>query len=168
MERENKAVFFDRDGTLNVDTHYLHLAEDFIWTPEARQAIKYCNDKGYKVIIITNQSGVARGYYPESDITDVHVWMNQKLAAIGAHLDAIYFCPHYKEGKVLRYVRECECRKPSPKMVLDAAQDFSINLAESYFVGDSEKDMICAQRAGVKGLHYTGGSLLKLVQENIE
>ena len=166
--KKNKAVFFDRDGTLNVDTHYLHLMEDFIWTPEARQAVKYCNDLGYKVIVITNQSGIARGYYPPSDVMDLHVWMNQKLSDIGAHLDGIYFCPHHVKGKISRYARECDCRKPSPKLVFNAVQDFDIDLSASYFVGDSDKDMECAKNAGVTGIHYQyGKSLLKIVQENI-
>ena len=96
------------------------------------------------------------------------MWMNQKLSDIGAHLDGIYFCPHHVKGTISRYARECDCRKPSPKLVFNAAQDFDIDLSASYFVGDSDKDMECAKNAGVTGIHYQyGKSLLKIVQENI-
>lgn len=169
MGEKNKAVFFDRDGTLNVDIHYLHKPEDFIWTPKAREAIKYCNDKGYKVIVITNQSGIARGYYEPSAVTDLHVWMNQNLAGIGAHLDGIYFCPHYEKGTVPRFTRKCDCRKPLPKMLLNASQDFDVDLSCSYMIGDSEKDMQCAESAGAIGVKYqVGGNLLELVQKYVK
>ena len=94
MSMENKAVFFDRDGTLNVDIHYLHRPEDFIWIPGAKEAIRHVNDRGYLAILVTNQSGVARGYYPESDVQHVYDWMNSELQKVGAHLDALYYRPH--------------------------------------------------------------------------
>lgn len=164
----NKAVFFDRDGTLNVDIHYLHKAEDFIWTPGARDAIKYCNDLGYKVIIITNQSGIARGYYEPSAVLSVYEWMNKQLAKIGAHLDGIYFCPHHKAGKIPKYAIECDCRKPSPKMLLQAKQEMNIDLLKSYMVGDTDGDMRCAANAGVVGVRYNAGeNLFDIVRHNI-
>lgn len=166
--KKNKAVFFDRDGTLNVDFHYLHRAEEFVWTPKAREAIKYCNDKGYKVIVVTNQSGVARGYYPESDVMDLYVWMNQQLARIGAHIDGIYYCPHHVDGTIPKYTRKCDCRKPSPRLLLNAEQDFDLDLPASYMVGDRESDMKCAESVGVTGVRYeVGSNLLELVQNNI-
>ena len=118
----NKAIFFDRDGTLNVDVHYLHRPEDFIWTEDAVAAIKYANDQGYLTVVITNQSGVARGYYDEEDILKLHAWMNDELKKNGAHLDAIYYCPHHTEGKIPKYTKQCNCRKPAPKMVNDACR----------------------------------------------
>ena len=102
-QHRQKAVFFDRDGTLNVDIHYLHRPQDFIWTEDARAAIKYCNDRGYLVIIVTNQSGVARGYYSEADVRFLYDWMNEELTKEGAHLDALYYCPHHPEGRVPAY-----------------------------------------------------------------
>ena len=90
----NKAVFFDRDGTLNVDVHYLYRPEDFQWTPEAVEAIEYCHQQGYLVVVITNQSGVARGYYTEAEVQRLHQWMNEELARQGAKpIDAFYYCP---------------------------------------------------------------------------
>lgn len=165
--RLRHAVFFDRDGTLNVDIHYLHTPEDFQWMPDAREAIRYANDQGYLAIIITNQSGVARGYYPESDIFRVYDWMNEELAKIGAHLDGIYYCPHHPQGSVPAYTMDCDCRKPKPGLLLRAIKEHSIDPKASVFIGDSDSDIVCAERAGVYGVKYEGGSLLEVVKEAI-
>ena len=162
-----RAVFFDRDGTLNVDIAYLHRPEDFIWIPGAKEAIKYVNDHGYLAILVTNQSGVARGYYPESDVRHVYDWMNEELQSIGAHLDALYYCPHHPQGSVPAYTRTCNCRKPATGLIDEACARFHIDRAASYFVGDRESDMLCARNAGLTGLRYEGGSLYDLVQAGI-
>ena len=164
MGNKNRAVFFDRDGTLNIDTHYLYRSEDFQWTPGAVDAIKYCNDHGYLVIVITNQSGVARGYYTEADVHHLHEWMNIDLAKHGAHIDAFYYCPHHVDGTVPEYTKQCDCRKPSPKMVNDACVDFSIDKNQSFLFGDAERDMQCASQAGVIGIRYNGGNLLRYIE----
>ena len=166
--RRAKAVFFDRDGTLNVDIYYLHRPEDFQWIPGAQEAIKYVNDRGYLAILVTNQSGVARGYYPESDVVRVYDWMNAELQRSGAHLDALYYCPHHPDGSVPRYTKTCACRKPSPGLVDRACEEFAIDKASSYFVGDTESDMACARNAGIRGVRYEGGSLLALVRAAVE
>ena len=129
--RRAKAVFFDRDGTLNVDIHYLHRPEDFQWIPGAQEAIKYVNDRGYLAILVTNQSGVARGYYPESDVVRVYDWMNAELQRSGAHLDALYYCPRHPDGGVPRYTKTCACRKPSPGLVDRACEEFASDKASS-------------------------------------
>ena len=162
---KNKAVFFDRDGTLNVDIAYLHRPEDFIWIEGAKEAIKYVNDKGYLAILVTNQSGVARGYYPEEDIKEVYDWMNNELAKIGAHLDALFYCPHHPQGKIPAYTQVCNCRKPDTGMVDEACLRFNIDRSKSYLVGDSERDLECAQKAGVTGIFYEAGSLLSCIEE---
>ncbi|SFT66580.1 D-glycero-D-manno-heptose 1,7-bisphosphate phosphatase [Selenomonas sp. GACV-9] len=159
-----KAVFFDRDGTLNVDIHYLHRPEDFAWIEGAKEAIKYVNDLGYLAILVTNQSGVARGYYPEEDVKRVYDWMNGELARIGAHLDALYYCPHHPEGKIPQYAKACTCRKPQTGMVDKACTDYGIDRSQSYFVGDSDGDMECARRAGLTPIRYGAGSLLDCLQ----
>ena len=161
------AVFFDRDGTLNVDVHYLHRPEDFEWLPGAREAIKYVNDAGYLAIVITNQSGVARGYFPESDVLRVYDWMNEDLATIGAHLDALYYCPHHPHGSVPEYTKDCTCRKPKPGLVLQAIEEHHIDPAASVLIGDGDRDVECAERAGVRGVKYEGGSLLDVVKKAI-
>ena len=168
LHTENKkAVFFDRDGTLNVDIHYLHRPEDFIWIEGAKEAIKYVNDQGYLAILVTNQSGIARGYYPEEDVRKVYDWMNAELAGIGAHLDALFFCPHHPEGKVPAYTKVCDCRKPATGMIDKACEAYRIDRSKSYFVGDSDGDMECVDRAGLTGILYKSGSLLACVKDNL-
>ena len=167
LSMANKAVFFDRDGTLNVDIHYLHRPEDFEWIPEAKEAIKYVNDHGYLAILVTNQSGVARGYYPESDVRLVYDWMNEQLAVVGAHLDVLYYCPHHPSGTVPEYTRNCTCRKPSPQLINDACEKYQIDKQQSYFVGDAETDMQCAANADIKPVRYEGGSLLQTIRSSI-
>ncbi len=164
----NKAVFFDRDGTLNVDVHYLHRIEDFRWCEDAAEAVRFCNEQGYLAIVITNQSGVARGYFPESDVQKLHDWMNEELKKQQAHMDAFYYCPHHKEGSVAEYRKECRCRKPSPYMVEEACRRFDIDKENSVFVGDKESDMECAANAGVRGILYRGGSLLEVLKQGLQ
>ena len=164
---KTKAVFFDRDGTLNVDIAYLHRPEDFVWIEGAQEAIKYVNDKGYLAILVTNQSGVARGYYPEEDVKAVYAWMNRALAPKGAHLDALFYCPHHPQGKIPAYTQTCNCRKPATGMVDAACSQFGIDRTKSFFVGDSASDMECAVRAGLQGIKYTSGSLLNCIKEFI-
>ncbi len=164
---KSKAVFFDRDGTLNVDIAYLHRPEDFIWIEGAKEAIKYVNDKGYLAILVTNQSGVARGYYPEEDIKEVYEWMNKELAKIGAHLDALFFCPHHPQGKIPAYTQVCNCRKPDTGMIDEACLQFNIERSKSYFVGDSDTDMDCAHNAGIQGIRFAGGNLLDCICDMI-
>ena len=163
----NKAVFFDRDGTLNVDIAYLHRPEDFVWIEGAKEAIKYVNDKGYLAILVTNQSGVARGYYPEEDVKAVYDWMNKELEQIGAHLDALFYCPHHPQGKIPAYKKTCNCRKPATGMIDAACKEFNIDRSSSFFVGDSSSDMECAQRSGLRGIHYKQGSLLTCIKSTL-
>lgn len=164
----NKAGFFDRDGTLNVDVHYLYRRQDFRWTEGAVEAIKYCNDRDYKVIVITNQSGVARGYYTEDDVCSLHAWMNRELVQQDAHIDAFYYCPHHPAGRVAKYAIECNCRKPKTKLVDEACQTFAIDRSQSFFVGDKASDMECAHNAGIPGFCFCEGSLLEFIKKRIK
>ena len=163
MENLTKAVFFDRDGTLNVDVDYLHRVEDFVWIEGAKDAIKFCNDLQYLVIIVTNQSGIARGYYDENAVLKIHSWMQEELRETDAHLDDIFYCPHHVNGIVEKYRRRCNCRKPATGLVETAIDKYSICRSSSFFVGDSDTDMECAKNAGVTGIKYTGGNLFELV-----
>ena len=148
MSMENKAVFFDRDGTLNVDIHYLHRPEDFIWIPGAKEAIRHVNDRGYLAILVTNQSGVARGYYPESDVRRVYDWMNCELQKVGAHLDALYYCPHHPDGSVPRYTKTCACRKPSPGLLLEITRRYGLPAQKLIMAGDSRRDLEAVAAVG--------------------
>ena len=158
------AVFFDRDGTLNVDIHYLHRPENFIWTPDAPTAIRHLNERGILSIVVTNQSGVARGYYPEEDVCRLHDWMNEELKKEGAHLDALFYCPHHIDGKIPKYTKACNCRKPATGMIDAACAEYDIDRTRAVLIGDSESDMECARRAGLRGVRYEGGSLLEVVE----
>lgn len=160
----NKAIFFDRDGTLNVDVHYLHDPRDFVWVEGAITAIRWANEHGYLVIVITNQSGIARGYYDEAAVHHLHDWMNRELAKHGAHIDAFYYCPHHIEGKLPAYTKSCDCRKPAPGMILRAIAAYGIDPAVSFLFGDAQSDVTAAANAGVRGVRYTGGSLADCVR----
>ena len=161
----NKAFFFDRDGVLNVEKHYLYRKEDFIWIPGAIEAVQACNAQGYLVIVITNQSGVARGYYTEQDVQELHKWMNLELRKENAHIDAFYYCPHHPMAKNKAYKTDCDCRKPKPGMVNAACQRFGIDKAQSFFVGDKESDIDCAKNAGVRGILFQQGNLFLALQK---
>lgn len=151
-----RAVFFDRDGVLNVDRGYVHRKEDWEWNLQAREAVRYLNDRGFLVIVVTNQSGIARGYYGERDLRALHDWVQQDLAKIGAHVDGFYHCPHGPEDA-------CDCRKPLPGMVVQAIRDFDVDPTQSLMIGDRDIDMKASESAGVKGYLYPGGDLCAFV-----
>lgn len=165
----NKAVFFDRDGVINVDTINLHKIEDFVWIDGAKEAIKFCNDNGYLAIIITNQSGIARGLFTEDDVKKLHNFAQEELKKFGAHIDAFYYCPHHIEGTVAPYNIECSCRKPKPGMILQACKDFDIDVKQSFMVGDKQRDCDAGINAGCKGTClFDGKNLLESVKKMLE
>jgi D-glycero-D-manno-heptose 1,7-bisphosphate phosphatase len=141
----NKAVFLDRDGTINVDRHYVYKLEDFEFLPGVPQAIKFLNDAGYKVIVVSNQSGIARGFYTAADVEKLHGYIDGELAKHGARIDAYYICPHHPD-----FTGECECRKPKTGLVERAVREFEIDVSLSYMVGDKESDEECARNARLK------------------
>jgi D-glycero-D-manno-heptose 1,7-bisphosphate phosphatase len=143
-----RAVFLDRDGTVNVERGYVHRPSDFDFIPGAPEAIRLLRDAGFLVIVISNQSGVARGYYSEEDVAALHRHMDRELGDAGTEVDAYYFCPHHPEKGVGKYLIDCGCRKPLPGMLLQAAEDFSLDLSRSYVVGDKVSDVDSALKAG--------------------
>lgn len=145
----NKAVFLDRDGTINKEVNYLYKKEDFSFISKTIEAIKIFHELGYAVIIITNQAGVARGYYKEQDIEILHRYIDELLIAENTYIDAYYYCPHHPDGSVKRYKIKCNCRKPSHGMIEQAVKDFDIDLKESIIVGDKEIDVQTGKNAGV-------------------
>ncbi|MBF0369573.1 MAG: D-glycero-beta-D-manno-heptose 1,7-bisphosphate 7-phosphatase [Magnetococcales bacterium] len=158
--RERPAAFLDRDGVLNVDTGYLHDPRDFRWIEGAREGVRSLNEAGFWVFVVTNQSGVARGYYDEAAVERLHGWMNRELAGEGARVDGFYYCPHHPTAGEGKYRRSCDCRKPAPGMLLRAIQEWPVNLADSFMVGDKPSDMQAAAAAGVVGHLFSGGNLL--------
>lgn len=165
MSTKPKAAFFDRDGVINEDAGYLYRIEDLRFLEGAKEALAYLAGLGYKIIIVTNQSGIARGYYTIEDMERLHAYMVKEIEAAGGRVDRIYYCPHHKEGKIKEYAVDCKCRKPKPGMVLSAIEEFGLDASKSFLIGDSARDIEAAESAGVKGFLFTGGSLLAFTRE---
>ena len=149
------AVFLDRDGVINVDAGYTFRVEDLRFTPTAVEGIRLLNEAGYLAIVVTNQSGVARGLYGVADIERFHARMQDELARGGAHIDAFYHCAYHPDGTVAEFAREHEDRKPSPGMLLRAIRDLPVDRARSVMIGDRRSDMEVAARVGIPGILVT-------------
>ena len=158
-------VFLDRDGVLNADIGYLWRKEDLVWMPGAIEAVRLFNQQGWPVVVVTNQSGVARGYYREQDVQDLHAWMNEELARHGARIDAFYFCPHHLKGHLAEYIRDCDCRKPKPGMIRQGMAEWGADPATSFLIGDKESDVEAAEAAGLKGYLFESSNLMEFVQK---
>jgi D-glycero-D-manno-heptose 1,7-bisphosphate phosphatase len=161
------AAFLDRDGVLNHDRDYVCTPDKFEWICGAQTAIKRLNEAGYYVIVVTNQSGVARGYYDEAAVHRLHGWMNNELEKIGAHIDAFYHCPYHPEGTIEPYRRHSEDRKPSPGMLLRAKRDWPIDWQRSFLIGDKNTDIQAAAAAGVPGHLFRGGDLCEFIIRDV-
>lgn len=154
------ALFLDRDGVLNEDHGYVSRWEDFRWIAGAREAVAAFNRAGWLVIVVTNQSGVGRGFYTEDDMHALHGRMAQDLAAVGGHIDAFYFAPHHPEAADDAYRHpDPPDRKPNPGMILRALAEWPIDRARSILVGDKPSDLEAALRAGIRGVLFEGGDL---------
>ncbi|HWC76329.1 MAG TPA: HAD family hydrolase [Blastocatellia bacterium] len=147
-----RAIFIDRDGCINEDVGYLSRPEDLVIYPWSGEAIRLVNNAGLKAIVITNQSGVARGHYTEETLAGIHDRLREELASEGAHIDAIYYCPHHPNIGDERYRQACICRKPRPGMLHKAAREHDIDLESSYVIGDKASDINLAANAGAKGV----------------
>jgi D-glycero-D-manno-heptose 1,7-bisphosphate phosphatase len=144
------AVFLDRDGTLNEEVHYLHRTEDFRWIPGAPEAIRRLNDAGFLVIVVTNQSGVARGFFEERDVDRLHAHLQTELLRYGAHVDAFYYSPYHPEGSVARYARATDCRKPGTALFERAIAEWAVDPARSFVVGDRARDLAPGHALGMR------------------
>lgn len=152
----NKAVFLDRDGTLNIEKNYLYKIEDFEFVPGITEAVKFWNDNGYLVIVVTNQSGVARGYYREEDVQKLHRYINLALSEMEAHIDAFYYCPHHPEHGIGEYKMICNCRKPKTGMIEKAISDFNIDVTQSALFGDKDSDIQAGEAMGIQSFLVDG------------
>ena len=142
------AVFLDRDGTINEQMGYINHISRFVLLPGVGQAIRRLNSLQVPVVVVTNQSGLARGYFPESLLQTVHEEMRRQLQAEGAHVDGIYVCPHHPEARQERFRQNCTCRKPKTGLLEQAAAELKLDLSRSYMVGDRWSDLRCGAAAG--------------------
>ena len=152
------AAFLDRDGVINLDSGYVSRWEDFEYLPDVIQGLTLLQSAGYKLVVVTNQSGIARGYYSEADFLSLTETMKNDLCSRGVTLAAVYYCPYLEDANLEPYRVASDLRKPEPGMLLKAAQDHDIDLSRSIMVGDKVSDMVAAERAGVPGrYHVTEG-----------
>lgn len=163
------AAFFDRDGVFNVDQGYVHRVESLEWIAGGPEAVRRLNDLGYLVILVTNQSGIGRGYYDEAAMHAVHDALRAHLAQAGGHIDAIYFAPHHQDAVLEQYRHpDPPDRKPNPGMLLRAMADFAIDRERSFLIGDKQSDLEAARRAGIAGHLFVGGNLDAMVRAIVE
>ena len=141
-------IFLDRDGTINYEIEYLRSPRQLRLIPRTADAIHELNQLGLKVFILTNQSGIARGIFTEDDLNAIHTRLAEMLGKFNARVDRIYYCPHHPEGKIERYRKECECRKPKIGMFTKAAEEYDINFSNSYVIGDKKIDMEAGNNCG--------------------
>ncbi|MFH8133509.1 D-glycero-beta-D-manno-heptose 1,7-bisphosphate 7-phosphatase [Pantoea osteomyelitidis] len=149
MANKVPAIFLDRDGTLNVDHGYVHEIDNFQFIDGVIEAMRELKNMGFALVLVTNQSGIARGMFTEDQFMQLTEWMDWSLADRDVDLDGIYYCPHHPEGSVAEYRQECDCRKPQPGMLLSAQKELHIDMAASYIVGDKPDDMHAGAAAGV-------------------
>lgn len=158
MAQSVPAIFLDRDGTINVDHGYVYEVDRFEFIDGVIEAMRELKEMGFALVLVTNQSGIARGLFTEADFENLTEWMDWSLADRGVDLDGIYYCPHHPQATVEAFRQVCDCRKPQPGMLLSASEFLDIDMASSYMVGDKIEDMQAAQAAqvGTKVLVRTG------------
>jgi D-glycero-D-manno-heptose 1,7-bisphosphate phosphatase len=164
--KKNTAVFLDRDGVINEEVGYLDRLDKLKIIPSAYEAIRLINESGMKAIVISNQAGVARRLFTEDFVKKTHEHLQTALHQKEAHIDNFYYCPHHPTEGIEPYRRACDCRKPAPGMLLQAAQDLNIDLTKSYLVGDRFRDMEAAKKVGVKGILVQTGYGQELLQDD--
>lgn len=146
-----KVIFLDRDGTINVEKHYLYKKDDFEFLPRVFDGLKLLQNMKFKLIIITNQSGIARGYYTEDDYRQLSDWMLAQLTLQGIIIDALYYCPHHPEAKILKYRIDCDCRKPKLGLYELASKDFDVDFSKSFAIGDKIRDCVICEVTACRG-----------------
>lgn len=169
MKKFNLAIL-DRDGVLNksnINNGYIGYIKDFYWISGAKEAIKFLNKKNYKVVIVSNQSGIARNYFKYKDVVMLHNFIKKDLKKIDARIDRIFFCPHHKNGVVKKYKINCKCRKPKNHFFKKIEKIWNIDKRNSFMIGDQKTDMQFAKKSGIKGLFFNEKNLYKFVKKNL-
>jgi len=162
---KEKAVFLDRDGTINVDKGYIYKIEDFEWLPDTLDALRKLYLNGYVLIIITNQSGIGRGFYAESDFLKLTSWMLRFLIDRGIYITQVFYCPHHPQAELLKYRMKCKCRKPEVGLFLHAADKYDIDLSRSYAIGDRLRDCAICEAGECRGFVVGRNENAKVIDE---
>lgn len=165
--KKNTAVFLDRDGTINEEVGYLDSMDKLKLFANAAEAIRLINKSGMKAVVITNQSGIARGYFTEEFVRKVHASIQKTLREKGAFIDAFYYCPHHHTEGIGTYRQTCTCRKPEAGMLTTASDEMNIDLARSYAVGDMLKDIQAAGKVGAKGILVKTGYGVNTIEKDL-
>ena len=169
MTTAKKAVFLDRDGVLDIDKGYIYRPDQVEWVQGAREAVALLHRLGYAIYVVTNQSGIARGYYTQKDMEALHVYMAKEMEKAGGQIDGFYFCPHHPtKGVIPELTIECNCRKPRPGMILQAMADHDLSREGSFLIGDNESDVQAALAAGIPGYRFTGTDLKAFVEQVLQ
>ena len=168
MDEMNKAVFLDRDGTINVEKKYLYKIEDFEFLPGVFKALHLLQDAGYILIIITNQSGIARGYYSEIDFFRLNDWMLGQFSNNGIHIEKVFYCPHHPDALIQKYKIDCDCRKPKIGMFEQAINEYHLNINNCVVVGDKLRDCAICKKTKCRGFlisNHEAESILEMVKK---
>lgn len=171
MKKKTKIAFLDRDGVLNsckINKGYIGSIKDFKWIKGAKKTIKYLKSKKYKVVIVTNQSGIARGYFTIRDVYMLHKHLHRQLKNISTSVDRIYFCPYHVDGKIEKYKKKSDLRKPDNGMFKLAQKKWNINKNESFMIGDQKTDMQFALKSKIKGYLFKEDNLYNFVKKKIK
>lgn len=163
-----KCIFLDRDGTINVEKNYLYKIEDFEFEKEVKEGLKKLQDLGYILIVVTNQSGIARGFYTEKDLEKLNLYIKSELKKENIDILEFYYCPHHSEKGVGKYRAECNCRKPKSGMLEKAISDYNIDRDSSFIIGDNISDLLAGKNAGVTGILVKTGYGLNNIEEATE
>lgn len=160
-----KAIFLDRDGTINVEKHYLHKIEDFEFLPGVIEGLRLLVKANYLLVIITNQSGIGRGYYSEKDFHKLNDWMLETLDKQHVKVAKVYYCPHLPDANVKEYRVDCECRKPKLGMYMQAVKDFDIDLSQSFVIGDKIRDCAICETTACHGFLISDNEDVEIISD---
>lgn len=163
----NSALFLDRDGVINIDFGYVHTKKNFVFNEGIFELVSYANSKGYLVIIITNQAGIAKGIYTEEDFHVLTKWMSQQFSLKKGKIEKTFFCPYHKDGTIQKYRKISEDRKPAPGMILKACKEFNIDPLKSLLVGDNESDIVAGISSNIGKSIFYGTSSCDIAYKSV-
>ena len=161
-----KTIFLDRDGTINIEKQYLYKIEDFEFEAGVLDALKIFKELNYQVLVVTNQSGIARGYYDEISLKKLNDYMMEIIEKNGGKVEHCYYCPHHSEKGIGRYKVLCTCRKPLPGLLLNGIEDYNVNISKSFMIGDKISDIGAGINAGIQPILVKTGYGIKTISEN--